>query len=103
MKEYKYRGFNEPIKVDENGNATYRGYEVEKYFHGYQSKGMASGFSASQLAKAHYIEEMKRIDKQIVEETYRKKSSRRIWKSGNGRRKYTILFRYDWRLNICII
>ena len=72
MKEYKYRGFNEPIRVDENGNTTYRGYEVEKYFHGYQAKGMASGFSASQLAKVHYIEEMKRIDKQIAEEEYRK-------------------------------
>lgn len=72
MKEYKYRGYDEPIKVDENGNASYRGYEVEKYFHGYQSKGMASGFSASQLAKVHYIEEMKRIDRQIAEETYKK-------------------------------
>lgn len=75
MKEYKYKGFNEPIRVDESGNATYRGREVEKYFHGYQSKGMASGFSVSQLAKAHYIEEMKRIDRQMSEEEYKKAHS----------------------------
>ena len=72
-KEYKYRGFDEPIKVDEKGNATYRGREVEKYFHGYKTVGMASGFSYTQLAKAHYIEEMQRIDEDIRQEEYRKK------------------------------
>lgn len=72
MKEYKYKGFESPIIVDDSGNASYRGKEVEKYFHGYQSKGIGSGFSASQLAKAHYIEEMNRIDRQIAEGTYRK-------------------------------
>lgn len=72
MKEYKYKGFSEPIKVDNRGNVTYRGYEVEKYFHGYNVVGMASGFSISQLAKAHYIEEMKRINKKIRQEEYKK-------------------------------
>ena len=72
MKEYKYRGFDEPIKVDKNGNATYRGHEIEKYFHGYNVAGMASGFSVSQLAKAHYIQEMQRIDEEIKQEEYRK-------------------------------
>ena len=33
---------------------------------------MASGFSVSQLAKAHYIEEMQRIDEKIRQEEYRK-------------------------------
>lgn len=72
MKEYNYRGYDEPIKVDDNGNATYRGYEVEKYFHGYKVVGMASGFSVSQLAKAHYVKEMQRIDEEIRQEEYRK-------------------------------
>lgn len=72
MKEYKYKGFDEPIKVDENGKAIYRGREVEKYVHGYNSVGMASGFSITQLSKAHYIEEMKRIDEEIRKEEYRK-------------------------------
>lgn len=71
MKEYKYRGFDESIKVDDNGNATYRGHEVEKYFHGYKPVGMASGFSVSELAKAHYISEMNRIDEAIRQEEYR--------------------------------
>ena len=75
MKEYKYRGYDEPIKVDENGNATYRGYEVEKYFHGYKAVGVGSGFSYNQLAKAHYIKEMNRIDEEIKREEYRKAHS----------------------------
>lgn len=72
MKEYKYRGYDEPIKVDDNGNATYRGHEVEKYFHGYKTVGVGSGFSYNQLAKAHYIEEMDRIDEKIKREEYKK-------------------------------
>lgn len=72
MKEYKYRSFNEPIKVDDNGNTTYRGYEVEKYFHGYKTIGVGSGFSYNQLAKQHYIREMIRIDEKIRREEYRK-------------------------------
>lgn len=30
MKEYKYRGYEYPIIVDDNGKITYRGREVEK-------------------------------------------------------------------------
>lgn len=71
MKEYKYRGFNEPIKVDDNGNTTYRGREVEKYFHDYRTVGMASGFSFNQLSKQHYISEMNKIDERIRIEDYR--------------------------------
>lgn len=72
MKEYKYNGFPESIKVDDEGNAVYRGRQVEKYFHGYNAVGMASGFSVSQLAKSHYIKEMQRIDEEIRQEEYRK-------------------------------
>ena len=71
MKEYRYKGFSEPIKVNENGESVYRGHKVEKYFHGYNAVGMASGFSASQLSKSHYIEEMKRIDENILREEYK--------------------------------
>ena len=71
MKEFQYKGYSEPIKVDDNGNITYRGREVEKYFHGYKTVGMASGFSYSSLAKQHYIEEMNRIDHKIESEKYR--------------------------------
>jgi len=72
MKEYKYRGYNEPIKVDDNGNITYRGREVEKYFHEYKVVGMASGFSFNQLSKQHYSSEMNKIDERIRQEEYRK-------------------------------
>jgi len=72
MKEYNYKGFDEPIKVDDNGNITYRGHKVEKYFHGYKAVGMGNGFSYKQLAKAHYITEMQRIDEEIKREEYRK-------------------------------
>lgn len=72
MKEYKYHGFDEPIIVDDNGKITYRNREVEKYFHGYKAVGIGSGFSYNQLAKAHYIEEMQRIDKEIEREEYKK-------------------------------
>ena len=71
MKEYKYRGYDEPIIVDDDGNATYRGHKVEKYFHGYKIVGIGSGFSYNQLAKSHYIKEMNRIDKEIKIEEYR--------------------------------
>ena len=33
MKQYQYRGFENPIIVDDDGNATYRGHEIEKYYH----------------------------------------------------------------------
>ena len=72
MKEYRYSGYNEAIKVDDNGNITYRGREVEKYFHEYKVVGMASGFSFNQLSKQHYISEMNRINRQIEQEEYRK-------------------------------
>ena len=71
MKEYKYKGFNEPIIVDDNGDITYRGREVEKYFHCYEAVGVGSGFSISQLTKSHYISEMKRIDNKIKQEEYK--------------------------------
>ena len=71
MKEYKYRGFNEPIIVDDDGNATYRGHEIEKYYHGYKTVGVGSGFSYNQLAKSHYIKEMNRIDEAIRQKKYR--------------------------------
>jgi hypothetical protein len=71
MREFKYKGFNEPIIVDDNENITYRGREVEKYYHGYKAVGMSSGFSVTQLTKAHYISEMKRIDNEIEIEIYR--------------------------------
>ena len=71
MKEYKYRGYEEPIKVDDNGNTTYRGIEVEKYYHEYKVVGMASGFSFNQLSKQHYISEMNKIDERIRQEEYR--------------------------------
>lgn len=72
MKEYKYSGYNEPIKVDDNGNSTYRGIEVERYYHDYKTVGMASGFSYNQLSKQHYVKEMNRIDEEIRREEYRK-------------------------------
>ena len=72
MKEYKYKGYDNPIIVDNSGKISYRGREVEKYFHGYQVVGMASGFSYQELAKAHYIDEMNRIDREIENEKYRK-------------------------------
>ena len=72
MKEYKYRGYECPIIVDDNGNITYRGREVEKYVYGYKAVGMASGFSYKTLAKQHYIREMDKIDNAIRMEEYRK-------------------------------
>jgi hypothetical protein len=72
MKQYKYKGFENPIIVDDNGNSTYRGKEIEKYYHGYKVVGMASGYSYNQLAKQHYISEMVRIDEEIEQEEYRK-------------------------------
>ena len=71
MKEYKYRGYDEPIIVDDDGNATYRGHKVEKYFQGYKTVGVGSGFSYNQLAKSHYVREMERIDEKIRQEEYR--------------------------------
>lgn len=71
MKEYKYRGYEYPIIVDDNGNTTYRGYEVEKYFHSYNPVGVGSGFSIKTLAKQHYVSEMDRIDKEILFEEKR--------------------------------
>ena len=71
MKEYKYNGYDEAIKVDDNGNTTYRGREVEKYYHEYKVVGIASGFSFNQLSKQHYISEMNRIDRQIKTDEYR--------------------------------
>ena len=74
MKEYKYRGYDEAIKVDDNGNTTYRGREVEKYYHGVGDYNgtSASGFSIRQLSKQHYVSEMNRIDREIEREEYRK-------------------------------
>ena len=72
MKEYKYRGYEYPIIVDDNGNITYRGREVEKYVHGYNVVGMASGFSYKTLVKQHYVREMDKIDNAIRMEEYRK-------------------------------
>jgi hypothetical protein len=72
MKEYKYRGYEYPIIVDDNGKITYRGREVEKYVHGYKVVGMASGFSYKTLAKQHYVREMDKIDNAIRMEEYRK-------------------------------
>ena len=71
MKQYKYRGFDNPIIVDDNGKATYREHEVEKYYHDYKVVGVGSGFSYNQLAKSHYIREMERIDERIRQEKYR--------------------------------
>ena len=71
MKEYKYRGFSEPIKVDDNGNITYKNRPVERYFHGYNVVGVGSGFSITQLTKQHYIEQMLKIDTEIEQEEYR--------------------------------
>ena len=71
MKQYKYRGFENPIIVDDDGKATYRGHEIEKYCHGYKTVGIGSGFSYDQLAKSHYIREMERIDEKIRQEEYR--------------------------------
>ena len=71
MKQYKYRGFENPIIVDDGGKATYRGHEIEKYCHGYKTVGIGSGFSYNQLAKSHYIREMERIDERIRQEEYR--------------------------------
>ena len=71
MKKYKYRGFENPIIVTDDGKATYRGYEIEKYYHDYKTVGIGSGFSYNQLAKSHYIREMERIDERIRQEEYR--------------------------------
>ena len=71
MKQYKYRGFENPIIVDDDGKATYRGHEIEKYYHSYKTVGIGSGFSYNQLAKSHYIREMERIDEKIRQEKYR--------------------------------
>ena len=71
MKQYKYRDFENPIIVDDDGKATYRGHEIEKYYHGYKTVGIGSGFSYNQLAKSHYIREMERIDERIRQEEYR--------------------------------
>ena len=71
MKEYKYRGFENPIIVDNDGKATYRGHEIEKYCHGYKTVGIGSGFSYNQLAKSHYVREMERIDEKIRQVEYR--------------------------------
>lgn len=71
MKEFLYRGFSEPIKVDDDGNATYRGRMVENYYHGYKAVGIGSGFSYNNLLKQHYIGEMNRIDHVIEIEEYR--------------------------------
>ena len=71
MKEYQYRGFGEPIIIDDSGKITYRGYEIEKYVHGYKTVGVGSGFSYHQLAKSYYIREMERIDEKIRQDEYR--------------------------------
>lgn len=80
MKEYLYKGYTEPIKVDCDGSITYRGRTVEKYFHGYRTVGMASGFSYSNLAKQHYINEMNRIDNEIKIEEYREQNKEQFEK-----------------------
>lgn len=74
MKEYKYSGYDYPIIVNDNGDITYRGREVERYFHGYNAVGAGSGFSITSLIKAHYIDEMNRIDSIIKQEEYRKEN-----------------------------
>ena len=71
MKQYQYRGFENPIIVDDDGKATYRGHEIEKYYHGYKTVGIGSGFSYNQLAKSYYIREMERIDERIRQEEYK--------------------------------
>lgn len=71
MKQYKYRGYENPIIVHDDGKITYRDREIEKYYHGYKTIGVASGFSYNQLAKQHYISEMNRIDETIRQEEYR--------------------------------
>lgn len=78
MKEYRYRGYKCPIIVDDNGNITYRGRKVEKYVHGYNVVGMASGFSTTSLMKAHYIDEMNRIDNMIKQEEYREENKEKF-------------------------
>ena len=71
MKQYKYRDFENPIIVDNDGKTTYRGHEIEKYYHDYKTVGVGSGFSYNQLAKSHYVREMERIDEKIRQEEYR--------------------------------
>ena len=71
MKQYQYRGFENPIIVDDDGRATYRGHEIEKYYHDYKTVGVGSGFSYNQLAKSHYVREMERIDERIRQEEYK--------------------------------
>ena len=70
MKEYKYEGFDEPIKVDDEGNITYRGREVEKFYYGYNARGCPIA-SYRSLMISHYITEMKRIDNMIKTEECR--------------------------------
>ena len=71
MKQYQYRGFENPIIIDDDGKATYRGHEIEKYYYGYKTVGIGSGFSYNQLAKSYYIREMERIDERIRQEEYK--------------------------------
>lgn len=92
MREYKYKNFIEPIKIDDNGNITYRGYEVEKYFHGYKPVGIGSGFSYSQLMKSHYIEEMKKIDEEIRAKEYKKAHQEEFDNLGNAEESLNYFF-----------
>lgn len=69
MKEYRYRGFKEPIQVN-NDIITYRGKEIEKFYYGYDAKGCPQ-WSYKDLMKSHYINEMKRIDREIEAEEYK--------------------------------
>ena len=70
MKEYKYTGFTEAIKIDDECNITYKGKEVEKFYYNYNAMGCPMR-SYRDLMKCHYIDEMKRIDAEIKTEQCR--------------------------------
>lgn len=84
MKEYKYKDFDEPIKVDDDNNITYKGREIEKYYHGYKPVGLGSGFGYRELSHQHYVEQMQKIDKQIESEEYMKSHPEELKKCHNA-------------------
>lgn len=92
MKEYKYNGFEEPIKIDDYNNITYRGREVEKYYHGYKPVGVGCGYGYRELAHQHYVEEMQKIDSQIEYEEYIKLHPEELKKCHNAKEDIEYFF-----------
>lgn len=68
MKQYKYRGHDEPIIQHDDGTLTYRGHEIMKFCSNQQTP--------RHLIRQHYEGEMDIVDRIIQEEEKPKKEYR---------------------------